>query len=124
MRQPNAPHSRHAASIRPSCSDKKVEAEWTPQMEGEATHYYLTNYIGKCPGLRTAMEVAVLQGSQAAIWPCMIPAGSPCNDGLLPNAAAVNASSHMPELVAASDLLRAVIANLCLQMLSRRRTWM
>ena len=28
-------------------SDKKVEAEWTPQMEAEATHYYLTNYIGE-----------------------------------------------------------------------------
>lgn len=28
-------------------SDKKVAAEWTPQMEAEATHYYLTNYIGK-----------------------------------------------------------------------------
>ncbi|PRW44508.1 plasma membrane [Chlorella sorokiniana] len=25
--------------------DKKVEAEWTAQMQQEATHYYLTNYI-------------------------------------------------------------------------------
>lgn len=95
MRQPNAPHSRHAASIRPSCSDKKVEAEWTPQMEGEATHYYLTNYIGKCPGPLTALEVAVLQGSQVAIWAMHDTSRLTCYRGLLPTAVALSASSQV-----------------------------
>lgn len=39
------------------CSDKKVEAEWTPQMEQEATHYYLTNYIGTLFGPHQATLV-------------------------------------------------------------------
>lgn len=38
----NMPHVTHAP-----CSTEKVKAAWTPEMEAEATRYYLTNYISE-----------------------------------------------------------------------------
>ena len=41
-----AHNSLQLMNLTTSCSDKKVEAEWTSEMQTESTHYYLTNYIG------------------------------------------------------------------------------
>ncbi|KAI7842923.1 hypothetical protein COHA_003432 [Chlorella ohadii] len=42
--------------------DKKVEAEWTPQMEAEATHYYLTNYIDSFSAADIDVAMASIPG--------------------------------------------------------------
>lgn len=63
----------------PACSEKKIKAEWTPEMEAQATEFYLRNYSDSfsAPDIDIALAT-IPQASRPCMQPLFASASHPC----------------------------------------------